>query len=354
VTRGGAVALAAALCLAACSATASAPSSAPLTSAPPASAGSSSSSPPPSSSTPAPSSSSSTAAPTTTTTAAPVPDLSGLPAVPADGPARAVVTPSGVVAAVLGETEGGWLVRLPCAGEAEATGTPLRGAHVVLDPGHGGDEDGAVGANGLKEKDLNLAVAERAAALLADAGATVVLTRTADYRMTLEARADIGVALGALAFVSIHHNAVADGPRDGPGTETYFQVDSPGSHRLAGLLYEEVTAALGRWDVAWVADRDAGAKYRRSDDGGDYYGILRRTAGVPAALVEGAFLSNPPEADLLARPEVQEAEAAAVARAVGRFLTTDDPGSGFVEPYPRTEPAGPGGGATGCVDPPLA
>ncbi|HEX8581771.1 MAG TPA: hypothetical protein VF640_05570, partial [Acidimicrobiales bacterium] len=68
----------------------------------------------------------------------------------------------------------------------------------------------------------------------------------------------------------------------------------------------------------------------------------------------GAFLSNPPEADLLARPEVQEAEAAAVARAVGRFLTTDDPGSGFVEPYPRTEPAGPGGGATGCVDPPLA
>jgi hypothetical protein len=81
--------------------------------------------------------------------------------------------------------------------------------------------------------------------------------------------------------------------------------------------------------------------------------VLRRTAGTPAVLAEAAFLTNGPEEALLRTPAVQEAEGQAVARAVVRFVTTSDPGSGFVTPYPRTEPAGPGGGAQGCVDPPL-
>ena len=70
-------------------------------------------------------------------------------------------------------------------------------------------------------------------------------------------------------------------------------------------------------------------------------------------LSEAAFISNPPEEQLLADPAFQAVEAEAIARAVVRFVTTPDPGSGFVEPYPRTQPAGPGGGAAGCVDPPL-
>ena len=102
-----------------------------------------------------------------------------------------------------------------------------------------------------------------------------------------------------------------------------------------------------------MADRDAGAKPRRRSDGTDYYGILRRTAGVPAVLSEAAFISNPPEEALLATPAFHAEEASAIAEAVVRFVTTDDPGSGFVEPYPRTQPAGPGGGPSGCVDPPL-
>ena len=75
---------------------------------------------------------------------------------------------------------------------------------------------------------------------------------------------------------------------------------------------------------------------------------------MPAVISEALFISNPPEAALLARADVQQAEADALARAVARFLTTDDPGSGFVEAYPRREAAGPGGGNTGCVDPPLS
>ena len=88
-------------------------------------------------------------------------------------------------------------------------------------------------------------------------------------------------------------------------------------------------------------------------NGGDYYGILNRTAGTPAVLSEAAFITNPPEEALLSDPQFQAVEASAITRAVVRFVTTADPGSGFVEPYPRTVPAGPGGGATGCVDPPL-
>jgi N-acetylmuramoyl-L-alanine amidase len=227
------------------------------------------------------------------------------------------------------------------------------GALVVLDPGHGGGESGAVGPNGLREKDANLAVAQRAKAALEANGVSVVLTRTSDYRMTLGARARVAKALRPRAFVSVHHNGDPDGPHDGPGAETFYQFRDGQSKRLAGLLYEEIVAGMRQYQVAWVGDTDAGAKYRLNSSGGDYYGVLRQSAGVPGVIAELAFITNGPEAELLARPDVQEVESRAVAGALLRYLRTNDPGSGFTEPYPRTTPAGPGGGAAGCVDPPL-
>ena len=244
-------------------------------------------------------------------------------------------------------------MRTPCGNEATTSGEAISGAHVVLDPGHGGEEPGAVGPSGLREADVNLDVAERAAEVLRARGYRVVLTRNADYRITLATRAEIAVGLQAGAFVSIHHNAAPDGPWDGPGAETYYQIASDESRRLAGLIWEEAVGAFDDYDIDWVADLDAGAKYRPGSDGTDYYGILRRSAGVPASLSELAFISNPPEEALLADSAFRQVEAEALARAIDRFLTTDDPGSGFVDPYPRTEPAGPGGGASGCIDPPL-
>ena len=230
---------------------------------------------------------------------------------------------------------------------------PVGPVTVVLDPGHGGNEPGAIGPNKLTEKALNLAVVGHARAALARAGVAVEVTRADDYRVTLETRAAIVHALEPKAFVSVHHNAEPDGPRATPGSETYYQVASPASRRLSGIVYEEVVKALSAYPLDWAADTDAGAKYRRNSSGDDYYGILRRTQGVPATLAELAFVSNPPEADLLARPDVQAVEGEAVARGVIRYLTTSDPGSGFVEPYPRSTPAGSGGGSSGCVDPPL-
>ena len=152
----------------------------------------------------------------------------------------------------------------------------------------------------------------------------------------------------------MHHNGESDGPRDGPGTEVFYQHQSGEARRLGGLIYEEVVRALSQYQVAWQADRDAGVKTRINDRGGDYYAMLRQTVGTPAVLAELAFLSNPPEAELLARPDVQQAEGEAVARGILRYLTTTDPGSGYTEAYPRTTPAGGGGGKGGCVDPALS
>lgn len=267
-----------------------------------------------------------------------------------------IATSTGVVVPVRKVTPIGAQVLTPCGGVATVlSGTPLGRPAVVLDPGHGGDEEGALGPNGLKEKDLNLAVSRYAQRALEAEGYPTVLTRTAEYRVTLQTRGEILAALRPAAFVSVHHNAVPDGPLSRPGTEMYYQVRSTESRRLGGILHEEVVAALSPLGLAWVGDRDAGVKTRLSSRGDDYYGIVRRsaTAKVPGVLAELAFVTNPAEAEALARPEVQRAEGEAIARGVIRFLTTKDRGSGYVTAYPRTEPAGPGGGSQGCIDPPL-
>lgn len=272
-----------------------------------------------------------------------------------DPKAKALVTPSGITVPVISVSSDGYRVHTPCGREGDvAKGKPLTQATVVLDPGHGGIETGSVGANGLVERDLNLEVARRLAELLDKAGISSVLTRNSDYRITIATRTEIATNLAPKAFLSIHHNGGSDGPSEKPGTETFFQIASTESKRLAGLVYEELFKEFSKYKgIVWEADSDAGAKYRPNDSGGDYYGILRRSAGVPAVLSEALFLSNAPEADLLAKPETQLGEAQALERAIKRFLKTDDPGSGFIEPYPRTEPAGPGGGADNCIDPAL-
>ncbi len=268
------------------------------------------------------------------------------------------------VAMAVDATQGGWAhVLTPCENGLwvrTADGHITKTADIVLDPGHGGPEPGAVGPGGLTERELNLAVARMTVDALAAEGVIAVLARTGDYRQSLQSRVSVATALEPKAFVSLHHNAAPDESRSAPGSETYYQTGksvppakAAESKRLAGLIYEEVVKALSAFSAEWVADRDAGAKYRLGDSGDDYYGILRRSAsgGIVATLIELAFISNPSEEALLKRDDVRRAEAGAVARGIIRWLRTPDPGSGFVVPYPRTEPAGGGGGTTGCTDP---
>jgi N-acetylmuramoyl-L-alanine amidase len=268
------------------------------------------------------------------------------------------MTQGGVVVPVISHAGDGWTVRTPC--NATATLALARGRHagspvIVLDPGHGGAEPGAVSPSGLAEAGINLAVSRHTKAALEAQGVTTLLTRTGDYEVHLATRSEIARNVDPKAFVSIHHNAEPDEPRETPGAETYYQMASADSKRLAGLIYEEVVRAFSQYKVAWVADRDAGAKYRPSrTPGNDYYAMLRQPGKVVSVLVEGAFISNPAEAELLARPDVQQVEGEAIARGIIRYLTTKDPGSGFVEPYPRVDPPStPGTSPRRCRDPEL-
>ena len=288
-------------------------------------------------------------APTTTTTVPSIfPRLAATDAVPA------IRTPTDLLLPVTGGSPGAWQVVTPCANAAVADGTPVRGAHLVLDPGHGGSEPGAVGPSGLTEAHLNLDVAERTAERLRALGATVVLTRKSDVRLTLESRSAIVTALRPIAFVSIHHNAAPVGRSDRPGSELYHQLHSPESKRLAGLLWEEYQEELAPFGTDWATGDQPGARARQSvETGDDFYGMLRRTQGVPSVLSEAAYLSNPAEDALLNTAEFRDAEAKAITDAFVRYVTTADPGSGFVPTKVAPTPAGGGGGSAGCVDPPL-
>jgi N-acetylmuramoyl-L-alanine amidase len=291
---------------------------------------------------------------TTQTSPPPPPPPTAPPAPPSTvPPANAVLSPRGFALPVDRRDPTGWLVETPCGNQTMlSAGAPLATPVVILDPGHGGGETGAVGPNHLRESVVNLAVSQVTKATLQANGVTVVMTRPGDNRVVLTTRSALVRKLRPAAVVSVHHNSSPDGPRDTPGTETYYQYTSPQSKRLAGLIYEEVFRALSAYQIPWVGQVDAGAKYRLNAQGGDYYHMLRETAGTPSTIAELAFISDGPEADLLARPDFQKVEGEAVARGILRFLRTQDPGSGYVTPLPRPS-SDNGGGPEGCVDPPL-
>ena len=278
-------------------------------------------------------------------------DVAGL----GDAP-RVVVTATGILVPVLGRSATGFLVNTPCGNEGEIIwGQPVGPVDVVLDAGHGGDEAGALGPQGETEAEVNLDLARRTAALLERQGLRVALTRTADYRITIPNRAAIADRLEPRAFVSIHHNSPTPSVANEagtPGTEVYTQVASDDANRLGGLLYAEVLATLGQFDIEWAAVQSAGVLRVINDAGDDAYGIIRRPS-VPSVLVEMAYLSNPPEALVIGTTDYREAASAALARGILRYLNTADVGEGFVEEPRLTNPSAETGGSDGCVDPVL-
>jgi N-acetylmuramoyl-L-alanine amidase len=267
-----------------------------------------------------------------------------------------LITDTGWVTPIVsGLADGRHRVWTPCARQADiGGGRVITEADIVLDPGHGGSETGAVGKGGLREADLNLEFSLKLRDVLVGAGYSVVMTRQTDVRVPIATRAEIARALDPLAFISIHFNAGTDAPSDTPGTEMYHQIDNPASKRLAGLIYEEAYAVLARYDIDWVALNDAGAMIRPNEDGDDYYGVLRRPGPVPSVLTEYAYLSNPAEEELVSDPEVQQELIDATFSAIERFATTEDPGSGFVdEPIFRGYGPSGAGGTANCTEPAL-
>lgn len=272
---------------------------------------------------------------------------------PAPAGVGAVFSPKGVLVRVTGEVDDGYLVESPCGSPVVIPwGQPVGSVQVVIDPGHGGDEEGAVAESGLTEAELNLRLARRTAAELARRSITVVLTRNDDYRLPIRRRAELADAIAPSIFVSIHHNTPASAPSTTPGTEVFVQSGSTSSQRLGGLLYESVIAGLSTFDVEWTARTDAGVLTVLDDAGEDAYGIARYPT-TPSALVEMAYLGNPREAALLASDDYLDVAASALAGGIERYLTTEDAGTGFIDTPRIFNPQSDTGGTDGCVDPEL-
>lgn len=272
-----------------------------------------------------------------------------------DGEVRAVRTASGVVMAVRAGGFGTYDVVTPCHRVARVFGAVelSEAVDVLIDPGHGGNETGAVGANGLTEADVNLRVSKLLQTELERRGFSVELTRYANHRVAIQSRAALANALTPRVFLSVHHNGGFPLPFDKPGHEVFFQKGDADAQRLGGLVFEEFDGAFGDIELDWVSNGTRGVSWRTNQRGTDLYGVLRRTPGLVSILTEAMFLSNPAEAELLAQPAIVEAEAQALANAIERFFVSDAPGTGFIEGLNFQGDLGPGGGTDGCVDPPL-
>ena len=129
----------------------------------------------------------------------------------------------------------------------EVTRGPRQVRRVVLDPGHGGHDPGASGPSGLREKDVTLDIAHRAAPLIArELGISTLLTRDSDDYVALDERTARANAFQADLFVSIHCNASEDGA--GRGVMTFVLDDSrdAASTRLAARENDASAAAAAR------------------------------------------------------------------------------------------------------------
>lgn len=186
------------------------------------------------------------------------------------------------------------------------TSTSLAGRKIAVDPGHGGSDSGATGPSGLREKVVNLAIAEKLIKLLNEAGATVVVTRTGDQTINHQQRVDLINGSNADIMVSIHANAFSN--PESNGTETHYCARnglSAASRLLAIQLQRELIAAIGL--------RNRGVKES------SFFVITN--SKIPAALVEVAFISNPAEERILVDPEAQERVAMALYRGIEAYFS---------------------------------
>lgn len=212
---------------------------------------------------------------------------------------------------------------------------------VVIDPGHGGHDAGAVSSI-AREKDLNLAVARKLRRLLEQQGYRVVMTRDGDYFLTLQQRVAIANRIPDSIFVSIHHNA---GRSAASGIETFTLAPqgttSPFARSrrfddLAGNNQDSENIALAT-AVHSRAIRSSGAIDR---------GIQRARFSVlcticrPAILFEGGFVSNPTECSKMATSGYQDMLARSICQGIAAYdktvcrrpvnVATSTPGSGRV------------------------
>ena len=172
---------------------------------------------------------------------------------------------------------------------------------VVLDPGHGGPDPGAVGIGGIRETDIVLDVSRQVRDILERSGVQVVMTRNAEVDVDLQPRVDIAERANATIFVSVHANAISMSRPEVNGIETYYF--SSGLD-LARVIHSNLLQSTG--------SRDRGVRRAR-------FFVLRRTS-MPSVLLELGFVTGREDAPRLATAEHRRVLADAIARGILQYL----------------------------------
>lgn len=172
---------------------------------------------------------------------------------------------------------------------------------VVIDPGHGGADVGAVGISNLYEANVVLPIAQQVATLLQQQGIQVMLTRNSDVEIDLEPRVQMAEQANASLFVSIHANSMGMDRPDVNGTETYYYSSG---EALAETIQTNMISGLGM--------NDRGVRQAR------FY-VLRKTT-MPAVLVETGFVTGSEDAPRLANAEFRNQMAIAIARGILQYI----------------------------------
>ena len=214
---------------------------------------------------------------------------------------------------------------------------------VVIDPGHGGKDTGAIGPHGVREKDVALAIAEKLAARLRSQGLAVVLTRDRDVFVPLDERTRIANQAHADLFVSVHCNAARRRKLQGVETWTLNVASDHYAARLASfenaadehtvsdlrLILADLATKANAGDARELAQavqsslvRTLRSRVGSVRDNGIKQALFYVLLGthMPSILVETAFLSNPGEERRLRSAKYQEGAADAIARGLRDFL----------------------------------
>lgn len=187
---------------------------------------------------------------------------------------------------------------------------------VMLDPGHGGYDPGAISSQGVYEKAINLQIAQKIKEMLRPSGIEVFLTREEDIdyapngvkgktsrkKIDLNRRIDIANKAKADVFVSLHVNATATGQDS--GAETFYHYKSEAGKGLAELIQQELIKIPGM--------------NRRIAKPGDFY-VIENTS-MPAVIVEMGYLSSIKEQKKLQQSWYQEQLSRAIAKGIANYF----------------------------------
>ncbi len=181
---------------------------------------------------------------------------------------------------------------------------PSGSALVMLDPGHGGKDPGAIGIGGIQEKNIILPISLEVAQILKQQGISVRFTRDSDYFVSLQGRTDLANRANADLFVSIHANAISLSRPDINGLEVYYYQTGKG---LAQSIHRNI--------LQQVNIRDRGIRTAR------FY-VLRHTA-MPSVLVEVGFVTGREDAPNLSNPTYRSQMAKAIADGIIEYVKTN-------------------------------